>query len=133
MAADPALAAEIALDRTMALIRAGRITSAHDLSDGGLALALAESAIKGSTGAQLHTSLSQKLTLWFGEDQGRYIVTAPQDEAEKIVADAPVSATIIGQTGGDALTLGEAKPISLRDLRDAYEGWFPAFMGATIN
>ena len=116
----------------LSLIRAGRVSAVHDLSDGGLALALAESAIKGGKGVTLHEPDAQNLACWFGEDQGRYIVTASPDEAARIVAEAPVSAVTIGTTGGDTLTLGAAKPISIKDLRDAYEGWFPTFMGATI-
>jgi phosphoribosylformylglycinamidine synthase len=116
----------------LSLIRSGRVNSVHDLSDGGLALALAESSIKGSTGASIQAISLSTPSTWFGEDQGRYIVTTSPQEAEKIVADAPVSAVIIGTTGGDTLTLGNAKPISIKDLRDAHEGWFPAFMGATI-
>src|SRR5690606_16873271 len=116
----------------LSLIRAGRVSAVHDLSDGGLALALAESSIKGGKGVQLQQPDARNLACWFGEDQGRYIVTASPEEAERIVADAPVSAIVIGTTGGDTLTLGHAKPISVKDLRDAYEGWFPAFMGATI-
>src|SRR5690606_18424916 len=115
------------------LIRSGRVASVHDLSDGGLALALAECSIKGSIGASIQAMSPSTQAAWFGEDQGRYIVTASREEAEKIVADSPVSAVVIGVTGGDTLTLGETKPISIKDLRDAYEGWFPAFMGSTIN
>ena len=117
----------------LSLIRSGRVNSVHDLSDGGLALALAESVLKSGIGARTASNGTRILEAYFGEDQGRYILTASPEEAEKIVADSPVSATIIGTTGGDALTLEPANPISIKDLQDAYEGWFPAYMGATIN
>ncbi|RDE10288.1 phosphoribosylformylglycinamidine synthase subunit PurL [Pelagibacterium lacus] len=117
----------------LSLIREGRVGAVHDLSDGGLALSLAETAIVSAQGAHIHAISTQNARAWFGEDQGRYIVTATPEEAERIVATAPVPAVAIGTTGGDTLTLGSAKPISIKDLRDAYEGWFPAFMGDTLN
>ena len=117
----------------LSLIRDGKVRSAHDLSDGGLALALAEAAIKSGIGAEIATPEHATLATWFGEDQGRYIVTASADEADEIVAASPVSAVVIGSTGGDALKLGQARSISVAELGSAYEGWFPAFMGATIN
>ncbi|HWJ88347.1 MAG TPA: phosphoribosylformylglycinamidine synthase subunit PurL [Pelagibacterium sp.] len=117
----------------LSLIRSGRVRSVHDLSDGGLAVALAESAISGMMGAQVHSFSTQHLPTWFAEDQGRYIVTATPGEAGRIVADAPVSAVAIGVTGGQTLNLGDAKPISIKDLEAAYEGWFPTFMEATIS
>ena len=117
----------------LSLIRAGKIRSAHDLSDGGLALGLAEAAIKSGIGAEIAAPEHETPATWFGEDQGRYIVTASADLAGEIVAGSPVSATIIGATGGDTLKLGAARSISVTDLNAAYEGWFPTFMGATIN
>lgn len=117
----------------LSLIREGKVTSAHDLSDGGLALGLAEMAIKGNIGAVISVPPSDAVAAFFGEDQGRYLVTLPASEIESTLANAPVSAIRIGTTGGDGLKLGAAEPISIKELRDAYEGWFPAFMGATIN
>jgi len=117
----------------LSLIRGGQVTSVHDLSDGGLALGLAEMAIKGNIGAVIGTPPSEAIAAFFGEDQGRYLVTLPASEVEAVLANAPVSAIRIGTTGGDGLKLGTTDPISIKELRDAYEGWFPAFMGATIN
>ena len=117
----------------LSLIRAGKIRSAHDLSDGGLALGLAEAAIKSGIGAEIAAPEHETPATWFGEDQGRYIVTASADLAGEIVAASPVSAVIIGTTGGHTLKLGAARSISVADLNAAYEGWFPTFMGATIN
>ena len=95
------------------LIAEGAVTAVHDISDGGLLVALAEMALAGGIGANLETSLSSA-PVAFGEDQGRYLVTAPV---------APPGGRWIGRTGGD--TIGGAR---LADLRNAHEGFFPQLM-----
>ena len=76
----------------------------HDLSDGGLAVALAEMAIAGGIGASVE-SLGPEHAFFFGEDQGRYVLTAPPAETAAIVAEAEragVPLLRLGVTGGDA-------------------------------
>jgi phosphoribosylformylglycinamidine synthase len=117
------------------LIMAGDLTAVHDLSDGGLALALAEMAMAGDIGARiaaLPAGLPAHAAL-FGEDQARYLVTCPQSAADRVMkalaaAGAPVH--LVGETGGDALLLPGEAPIPVKDLKAAHEGWFPAFMKA---
>ena len=68
---------------------------------------------------------------FFGEDQGRYVLTAPPTESAAIAEEAKrldVPLSRIGVTGGDALRLGEAAPVALAGLRKAYENWLPAYM-----
>ncbi|WP_116653836.1 phosphoribosylformylglycinamidine synthase subunit PurL [Pelagibacterium sediminicola] len=125
----------------LGLIREGIATAVHDLSDGGLALGLAEMAIKGGLGATVNQLNDiDPVPTFFGEDQGRYLVTVnldPQgDEMRalwKRAEAAGLFAPWIGVTGGDALKLGEARAISVEQLQEAYEGWFPGYMGATVN
>ena len=67
----------------------------------------------------------------FGEDQGRYLVSAPKRHAETLASEAeaagvPVSA--IGNTGGAALTVDGASAISIAVLRRIHEEWLPAYM-----
>ena len=111
------------------LIRAQRVTAAHDLSDGGLAVALAEMALAGAMGATI-TAEDPEHAFLFGEDQGRYVLTcAPaataEIEAEAKRADVPFSR--IGVTGGATLRLGSTT-IALAALNEAYENWLPDFM-----
>ena len=72
------------------------------------------------------------IPLFFGEDQGRYLVTMHPDKLDhffdEIYPFAGVFAPWIGTTGGTDLILGEARPIPLSELRAAHEGWFPRFM-----
>jgi phosphoribosylformylglycinamidine synthase subunit PurL len=120
-------------DFVRALIEAGRITAAHDCSDGGLAVALAEMAMAGGIGCTVR-HIDQRLprhAFLFGEDQARYVVTAGEAEAMRILADAAKAgapAMAIGVTGGDALTLPGEAPISIAELSSAHEGWLPAYM-----
>src|SRR5690606_11401706 len=111
------------------LIADGVATAAHDLSDGGLAVALAEMAMASGIGATIDEPASgSALATFFGEDQGRYLVTVAKGTGEKLAADG-VSVQRIGTTGGSSLKLGNARAISVDELKAAHEGWFPKFMG----
>jgi phosphoribosylformylglycinamidine synthase len=120
------------------LIETGRVTACHDVSDGGLGVALAEMMLgcerEGRRmGLRIEPPESAlSLHAWlFGEDQARYVVTTRPDEAPSIweaAASAGIPASPIGTTGGDTLTLGTANAISLDELKKAHEGWFPAYM-----
>ena len=104
----------------------------HDISDGGLASCLIEMALSSKTfgasvGALDHIDL-------FAEDQARYVVTCPAREAAKIITQAHVQGVDvirIGTVTSEAgLIVEGVASISLDKLRDAHEGWFPAYMGA---
>jgi phosphoribosylformylglycinamidine synthase len=139
-----ALAAERAAgDLVRALIGAGELSACHDVSDGGILVAVAEMALAGDIGAEITVpAKAPDANAWlFGEDQGRYVVTAP--DAAKVLAaarDAGVAAAVIGgtvvggtgagSTGGAALTVSGADIISLKELRDVHEGWLPRYMAA---
>ena len=112
---------------------AGRLTAAHDLSDGGLLVALAEMAMAGKKGARiLLPDLDVPLHAFlFGEDQARYVVTASAAEAGRLIVDAAmagVPATAIGAVGGDALVIGPHLTVSVDDLRQRHESWLPGYM-----
>ena len=114
------------------LILSGRIAAAHDLSDGGLAVALAEMALTGGMGAEIRdTPAGPPHAVLFGEDQSRYLVAVPPGEAAAVVregAAAGVRVQAIGRVGGDALILPGETPILLTELRTAHETPLPAFM-----
>ena len=115
------------------LIGDGKASAVHDLSDGGLAVALAEMAIAGGIGATIDAGAVVGLAhaFFFGEDQGRYVVTAKAEDAPAILAAAAkagVAAARIGATGGDALALPGEAPITVAALRQAHETWLPHYM-----
>jgi len=77
-------------DFVRALIGDGTATAAHDLSDGGLAVALAEMAMASGIGAVLSEAPADipAHAYWFGEDQARYLVTVPAAQAQAVLARA---------------------------------------------
>lgn len=121
-------------DFVRAEIRAGRVTAVHDVSDGGLLVAVAEMAMAGNMGAEITAKTDLALHAWaFGEDQGRYVLTAPEAEADALIARAEkagIPAERIGTTGTHELTLDGGTPISVAGLKAVHEGWFPTYMAA---
>ncbi len=112
------------------LILSGQASAAHDLSDGGLAVALAEMALAGGRGAEI-TELPEgpRHAALFGEDQARYLVTT--NDPLPVIAlamDARVPMRVLGRVGGDALILPGETPILLNELQEAHETPLPAFM-----
>jgi phosphoribosylformylglycinamidine synthase subunit PurL len=121
-------------DVVRGMIRAGTATAVHDVSDGGLLVALAEMAIASGIGAQLLVAPASIVphAYWFGEDQARYIVTVPAQEAGLVLAKmkgANVPCTRIGTTDGDAVAVAGEAPVSIAALKAGFESWFPAYMG----
>ncbi len=115
-------------------ITEGRITAAHDISSGGLAVALAEMAIKGKLGATVKAAGDHPHAILFGEDQSRYVVTVAEEKLAAFLEDAidaGISTEEIGKTGGDTLVLGDKISVSVEELNNAFEGWFPHFMQAS--
>jgi phosphoribosylformylglycinamidine synthase len=124
-------------DFVRALILDGAATAVHDLSDGGLAVALAEMAMASGIGASL-TAAPDDIpahAYWFGEDQARYLVTVPAAMAQDVLARAQAASIpvwAIGTTGGDALTLPGERPTPVALLRERFEGWLPAYMAGEL-
>jgi len=117
-------------DFVRAMIHARKLTACHDLSDGGLLVAIAEMALTGDLGCELKNIAGHARL--FGEDQGRYVLTVNTSDVAGVKAAAlasNVSLEEIGTTGGSAITLGGAS-VSLADLRALHEGWFPKYMAA---
>jgi phosphoribosylformylglycinamidine synthase subunit PurL len=119
-------------DFVRAMIGEGNLVTCHDVSDGGLLVALAEMALASDIGAEIAPpkGLSTPLHAWlFGEDQGRYLVVTNQPEPIlKAAAEAGVALAALGKTGGTALTVTGSGTISLNELKTAHEGWLPAYM-----
>jgi len=130
------LADEIKAGRLVrALIREGKVSAVHDTSDGGLLVAIAEMALAGNLGIELfpYEGKLPAHAVWFGEDQGRYVLCIDPMRAEEILDRArllALPARIIARTGGYALVLKGEDPLALDDLRAAHEAWLPDFMAA---
>jgi phosphoribosylformylglycinamidine synthase len=115
-------------DFVRAQILSGNISACHDVSDGGVLIALAEMALAGDAGITLAAHDSSH-AFWFGEDQARYVL-AVQNPAEILAAAqaAGVPVQHLGSTVAQkSLTLSDSVAISLTQLRDAHERFFPAW------
>ena len=118
-------------DFVRAAITSGLIEACHDVSDGGILVAVTEMAMEGSCGVVL-TAAPDGVTphgFWFGEDQGRYL--AATRDAALLLRDAAAShvpARRLGHAEGLDLTLPDLAPISLRGLTEAHRRFFPAWM-----
>ena len=118
------------------LIGVGSVTACHDLSDGGLLVAIAEMALAGGVGAELCAPSTDlpPLAWWFGEDQARYLVATPSAEALVSAAGhAGVPVCVIGRTGGTVLTMADGNSIPLSDLGNVHENWLPRYMAAKLS
>jgi phosphoribosylformylglycinamidine synthase len=119
-------------DFVRSVIQARLAAACHDISDGGLLVALAEMAMAGAVGAAvaLPAALLPHAAA-FGEDQARYIIATSEPlEILGRAKDWGVPAALLGTAGGDALTVEGHGAISTADLRRAHEGWLPEFMAA---
>ena len=115
-------------------INASDVTACHDISDGGLIVAIAEMAMAGGMGARLKSPKADiPLFAWlYGEDQARYVLTVEDSSGLIVKARAAgVAAMVIGRTGGESLTVDSAYTISVKELRAAHESWMPAYMAAS--
>ncbi len=113
------------------LIHEARVSACHDVSDGGLLVALAEMALAGNLGFALALDVQIPLHAFlFGEDQARYVVTAADgtglfEEAKT----GGVPAMLLGRvTAAHDLTLNGRALISTKELRAAHESWLPGYM-----
>ena len=115
------------------MIHAGTATAVHDISDGGLLVALTEMAMAGGMGAQLLAAPAAIVphAYWFGEDQARYIVTVAAADAGLVLAKmkgAGIPCVRIGTTGGDTIAISGEKAVSVEMLKTGFEDWLPAYM-----
>jgi phosphoribosylformylglycinamidine synthase len=100
-------------------VRTGGLATVHDVSEGGLAVTLAECCIEGGMGARVAVDASE--TALFGEGPGGVVIAGPGEA----VAAVP-GARVIGSVEGDALDIEGAASVPVAELRAVYEGAIPA-------
>ncbi|HUE80349.1 MAG TPA: phosphoribosylformylglycinamidine synthase subunit PurL, partial [Sphingomicrobium sp.] len=114
-----------------------RVSAVHDISDGGIAVALAEMALTGNIGAEIQMYTNSDSS-YFAEDQGRYVVTLKEDAFDELLNAAATQGVrfhAVGRVRGSSLLFrgDEGQPqaeVPLANLRAAHEGFFPKLMGA---
>jgi phosphoribosylformylglycinamidine synthase len=118
----------LAIFAVRAAVRHGTVTAAHDISDGGLACAVAEMAIAGGVGAHLDLDplieargCSGESAL-FGEGPGGFLVAAPRADLEILVGERD-NVILLGEAGGDRLELEAAESSCSVLLADAERAW----------
>lgn len=136
-----------ACDFVRGLVQTGRVHGIHDVSEGGVFCAVAELALQSAKGISLWTDVLEApltgmeqadVAALFGEDQGCFVCTVAQGDANATLtaaAKAGVPAVKCGAVNQDvaALVLGEKDihlNLPLASLRDAHEGWMPSYMNS---
>jgi phosphoribosylformylglycinamidine synthase len=124
------------------LISRGLVTAVHDISDGGLLVAIAEMALAGTVGAfvqQPPADWYSAARIMFGEDQGRYLITFPQAAMDQVfdllgqgITAIPIGNTQAPESGLSIFSTVEAG-IPLAKLRAAHESFFPKLMGSELT
>ena len=112
-------------------ILGGGISAAHDIADGGLAVAIAEMAMRSGFGAEIAVPKTGNLHGWaFGEDQARFVVTTADNQALIAAAkEAGIEITKLGMVSDQGeLKFGDNDTISIADLNAVFEGCIPALM-----
>ena len=109
-----------------------KIDTVHDISDGGLLIALTEMSISGEIGFQLNIDKSNlNYSFLFGEDQGRYIISVEDknlNDAIEYIKKSNISYLNIGKTNGKKIKIDRDNEIDIEELRDLYENWFKSYL-----
>ncbi|GLV78636.1 phosphoribosylformylglycinamidine synthase subunit PurL [Streptomyces hygroscopicus] len=112
--------------------RDGMVDAAHDLSDGGLIQALAESCLRGGKGARIVVPDGvDPFVLLFSESAGRAIVAVPRSEEVRfndMCGARGLPATRIGVIDGDAIEVQGQFSLPLAELRQAHEATIPGLL-----
>ncbi|OIJ13673.1 phosphoribosylformylglycinamidine synthase II [Anaerobacillus alkalilacustris] len=111
-------------------IRSGVVASAHDVAEGGLAVAVAECMMDGNVGAKVSIS-GEAVTALFAESQSRFVVSVSKDK--KAEFERLVNATCIGEVVESGLTIvnDSGEPViqaATKELQEAWKGAIPCLL-----
>jgi phosphoribosylformylglycinamidine synthase II len=130
LAALPSDLVRAAIELVREGVRAGRLRCTHDVSDGGLACALAECAIAGGVGVRADLDPMVELrglsgeTCLFGEGPGGFVIAGERAAIEELAAViGEAGALLIGEAGGDRIELSAAEAELATGLADAERAW----------
>ncbi len=115
----------------LSAIRNNYASACHDVSDGGLAVALAEMCMASSIGAACEITITYPHAALFGEDQSRYVMAVSSDHANMFAANcegAGVFFEHIGTVGGSSLRINDLVDVDVALMQNAHESWFPTYM-----
>jgi phosphoribosylformylglycinamidine synthase II len=117
------------------LVKEGLIESAHDVSLGGILVAISEMCLKGNKGVKFDKikSLINKFEFYFGEDQGRYIIEISQNNEKKITTilkENSVHFDKIGIITKKDIIINSEPILTVDDLRDCNKTWLKEYMAS---
>mgnify|MGYP003745078087 CR=1 FL=1 len=118
------------MDDMHAVMKKGLVASCHDVSDGGLAIAVAEMCLGGDIGASIETE--QDKWFMFSESNTRWVVEIEPSKEREFLEGMGVPVVILGKVGGRSLEIGTGDgkaSVPLKDMRDAWSGALPKLMG----
>lgn len=119
-------------DFVRSLIRSGNIATCHDISDGGLLVALADMCMAGDMGASVTLPSDIPVHAFaFGEDQARYLVAVSPAHTQAVLAEAEangIPALRLGTSGGTALRVTGLCTVEIAALKQQNEAWLPTYM-----
>lgn len=114
------------------MIQERRIAACHDLSDGGLLVALAEMCLPCEIGANIEfPEGAPPLGYAFGEDQARYLLAVAPEHLPAVIAEAQkagIPCFDLGKTGGAKLAVEGQLSVSVSELKKLNEDWLPGYM-----
>ena len=114
------------------LIHTNRIDACHDISDGGLLVALAEMCMPKNIGASItFPDHIPAHAFAFGEDQARYIIACKAEHADEIVEQAAaknIPITTLGKTEGDMLEVSGLLNVAVSAIKTINAAWMPKYM-----
>ncbi|MDA8851981.1 phosphoribosylformylglycinamidine synthase subunit PurL [Hyphomicrobiales bacterium] len=114
------------------LININKLDTVHDISDGGFLVALTEMSISGGIGVKIHLDekdVSPKFL--FGEDQGRYIISVPDElisDILRILESKNIFFQKIGKTYGTKIIINDSEEIEIKSLKKIHEDWFNEYL-----
>ena len=114
------------------LININKLDTVHDISDGGFLVALTEMSISGGIGVKIHLDekdVSPKFL--FGEDQGRYIISVPDELISDILRILELKNIFfqkIGKTSGTKIIINNSEEIEIKSLKKIHEDWFNEYL-----
>ena len=117
------------------LVKEGLIESAHDVSLGGILVAISKMCLKGNKGVKFDKikSLINKFEFYFGEDQGRYIIEISQNNEKKITTilkENSVHFDKIGIITKKDIIINSEPILTVDDLRDCNKTWLKEYMAS---
>ncbi len=109
------------------------IISCHDISVGGIIIALSKMCIKGNKGVKINSQIKllNKFNYFFAEDQGRYIIEIENNNfamVKKVLEENSVHFDELGVVDGNKLTFKDELNISIQDLNKKYKSWLKNYM-----